>query len=104
MLLLDGRWTLADWGTVRRPSGQTTKVGRTRLSIGTPEFAAPELSEARTVPRSPATSTASAEYRLGLDRGDAEGQCAAASSAGALAQHRQGHHGYRSGAPPSDTW
>ncbi|MFD7446342.1 hypothetical protein [Streptomyces sp. NPDC059909] len=61
ILLLDGRWTLADWGIVRRPSGQTTKVGRPRLSIGTPEFAAPELSEACTVPRSPATTTASAE-------------------------------------------
>ncbi|AJC56982.1 serine/threonine-protein kinase [Streptomyces sp. 769] len=43
MLLLDGRWTLADWGVVRRPRGQTTKVGRTRHFIGTEEFAAPEL-------------------------------------------------------------
>ncbi|MFD5065712.1 protein kinase, partial [Streptomyces sp. NPDC058394] len=45
ILLLDGRWTLADWGIVRRPPGQTTKVGRTGLFIGTEGFAAPELSE-----------------------------------------------------------
>ncbi|WP_317619723.1 protein kinase domain-containing protein [Streptomyces akebiae] len=43
MLLLDGRWTLADWGVVRRPRGQTTKVGRTGHFIGTEGFAAPEL-------------------------------------------------------------
>ncbi|MEU9631628.1 hypothetical protein AB0D89_33240 [Streptomyces luteogriseus] len=42
---LDGCWTLADWGIVRRPRGQTTKVGRTGLYIGTEGFAAPELSE-----------------------------------------------------------
>jgi hypothetical protein len=45
ILCLDGRWTLADWGIVRRPRGQTTKVGRTGLYIGTEGFAAPELSE-----------------------------------------------------------
>lgn len=43
ILLLDTRWTLADWGVVRRPRGQTTKVGRTRSEIGTEGFAAPEL-------------------------------------------------------------
>ncbi|MGW6569810.1 AbiJ-related protein [Streptomyces sp. NPDC054975] len=42
ILLLDGRWVLADWGAVRRPPGQTTKVGRTRLGIGTEGFTAPE--------------------------------------------------------------
>ncbi|GHJ36041.1 protein kinase [Streptomyces sp. TS71-3] len=42
ILLLDKRWTLADWGIVRRPRGQTTKVGRTR-KIGTEGFGAPEL-------------------------------------------------------------
>jgi len=44
ILHFDGRWTLADWGIVRRPRGQTTKVGRTGLYIGTEGFAAPELS------------------------------------------------------------
>ncbi|WP_326790481.1 protein kinase domain-containing protein [Streptomyces sp. NBC_00151] len=44
ILYFDGRWTLADWGIVRRPRGQTTKVGRTGLCIGTEGFAAPELS------------------------------------------------------------
>lgn len=44
ILYFDGRWTLADWGIVRRPRGQTTKVGRTGLYIGTEGFAAPELS------------------------------------------------------------
>ncbi|MGQ7750869.1 protein kinase domain-containing protein [Streptomyces sp. WC2508] len=43
ILLLDGRWTLADWGVVRRPLGQTTKIGRTGHFIGTEGFAAPEL-------------------------------------------------------------
>lgn len=42
ILLLDGQWVLADWGAVRRPPGQTTKIGRTRLGIGTEGFAAPE--------------------------------------------------------------
>ena len=46
ILMLDGRWTLADWGLVRRPSGQTTKADRTRSSLGTEGFAAPELSAA----------------------------------------------------------
>ncbi|QOV33098.1 protein kinase [Streptomyces ferrugineus] len=44
ILHFDGRWTLADWGIVRRPRGQTTKAGRTGLYIGTEGFAAPELS------------------------------------------------------------
>ncbi|MFF1739448.1 AbiJ-related protein [Streptomyces mirabilis] len=44
ILYLDNRWTLADWGIVRRPRGETTKVGRTGTSIGTAGFAAPELS------------------------------------------------------------
>ncbi|NBM17847.1 protein kinase domain-containing protein [Streptomyces sp. GC420] len=43
ILLLDSQWTLADWGIVRRPRGQTTKAGRTRFEIGTEGFAAPEL-------------------------------------------------------------
>ncbi|MFB7275422.1 serine/threonine-protein kinase [Streptomyces sp. NPDC056244] len=43
MLLLDDRWTLADCGVVRRPRGQTTKIGRTGHFIGTEGFAAPEL-------------------------------------------------------------
>ncbi|MHC0432760.1 protein kinase domain-containing protein [Streptomyces sp. O3] len=43
ILLLHGRWTLADWGTVRRPRGQTTVAGRTGAYIGTPGFAPPEL-------------------------------------------------------------
>ncbi|WP_329470899.1 serine/threonine protein kinase [Streptomyces sp. NBC_01723] len=44
ILHLDNRWTLADWGIVRRPRGATTKVGRTGTSIGTLGFSAPELS------------------------------------------------------------
>jgi hypothetical protein len=44
ILYFDGRWTLADLGIVRRPRGQTTKVGRTGTYIGTEGFAAPELS------------------------------------------------------------
>ncbi|MFD5453627.1 protein kinase domain-containing protein [Streptomyces olivaceus] len=43
ILLLDGRWTLADWGIVRRPRGQTTGM-LTKDALGTEEFAAPELS------------------------------------------------------------
>ncbi|MEU8911725.1 protein kinase domain-containing protein [Streptomyces nigrescens] len=43
ILLLGSRWTLADWGIVRRPRGQTTKAGRTRFELGTEGFAAPEL-------------------------------------------------------------
>ncbi|MGW8863351.1 AbiJ-related protein [[Kitasatospora] papulosa] len=43
ILLLNNRWTLADWGIVRRPRGQTTQVGRTRFDLGTEGFAAPEL-------------------------------------------------------------
>jgi hypothetical protein len=45
ILLLDGRWRLADWGAVRRPHGQTTKIGRTAAAIGTEGFAAPELTD-----------------------------------------------------------
>ncbi|MET8128253.1 serine/threonine protein kinase [Streptomyces sp. NPDC005231] len=60
ILYLDGRWTLADWGIVRRPRGQTTKVGRTGLYIGTEGFAAPELSE------TPHDATASSDiYSMG---------------------------------------
>ncbi|MFJ1936652.1 protein kinase [Kitasatospora sp. NPDC088160] len=44
ILLLDGRWRLADWGLVRRPRGQTTSPDRTRFGVGSPGFAAPELS------------------------------------------------------------
>lgn len=43
ILLLDNKWTLADWGIVRRPRGQTTQEGRTRFELGTEGFAAPEL-------------------------------------------------------------
>ncbi|MFJ4321172.1 serine/threonine protein kinase [Streptomyces lavendulae] len=43
ILWLNGQWVLADWGTVRRPAGQTTKVGRTATGIGTAGFSAPEL-------------------------------------------------------------
>ncbi len=43
ILLLDGHWRLGDWGVVRRPRGQTTKVDRTRTEVGTDGFAAPEL-------------------------------------------------------------
>ncbi|MFE9859211.1 serine/threonine-protein kinase [Streptomyces sp. NPDC005780] len=60
ILCLDGRWTLADWGIVRRPRGQTTKVGRTGLHIGTEGFAAPELSQ------TPHEATASSDiYSIG---------------------------------------
>ncbi|MEU2358582.1 serine/threonine protein kinase [Streptomyces misionensis] len=60
ILYFDGRWTLADWGIVRRPRGQTTKVGRTGPYIGTEGFAAPELSEA------PHEATASSDiYSIG---------------------------------------
>ncbi|MEU6479224.1 hypothetical protein ABZ858_20510 [Streptomyces sp. NPDC047017] len=44
ILLLHGRWTLADWGTVRRARGRTTFIGRTGAYIGTLGFAPPELS------------------------------------------------------------
>lgn len=60
ILYFEGRWTLADWGIVRRPRGQTTKVGRTGLYIGTEGFAAPELSVA------PHEATASSDiYSIG---------------------------------------
>jgi serine/threonine protein kinase len=60
ILCLDGRWTLADWGIVCRPRGQTTKAGRTGLYIGTEGFAAPELSE------TPHEATASSDiYSIG---------------------------------------
>lgn len=44
ILVLDGRWALADWGIVRRPRGQTTFIGRTGAYMGTLGFAPPELS------------------------------------------------------------
>lgn len=45
LLWLDGRWVVADWGLGRRPRGQTTDAGRTRMgtAFGTEGFAAPEL-------------------------------------------------------------
>ncbi|GAA3265048.1 MULTISPECIES: serine/threonine-protein kinase [Streptomyces] len=44
VLLLDGRWAVADWGIARRPRGQTSTAGPlTRAGIGTQGFAAPEL-------------------------------------------------------------
>ncbi|MFE2492075.1 protein kinase [Streptomyces mirabilis] len=43
ILLLDGRWMVADWGIVRRPRGQTSTAGLlTTTTIGTEGFAAPE--------------------------------------------------------------
>lgn len=45
VLLLNGRWTVADWGIVRRARGETSTAGLvTRAGIGTEGFAAPELS------------------------------------------------------------
>lgn len=45
ILLLDGRWTVADWGIARRGRGETSTAGLlTRAGIGTEGFAAPELS------------------------------------------------------------
>ncbi|MEV0469152.1 serine/threonine-protein kinase [Streptomyces prunicolor] len=45
VLLLDGRWTVADWGIARRARGETSTAGPlTRAGIGTEGFAAPELS------------------------------------------------------------
>ncbi|UXX97395.1 serine/threonine protein kinase [Streptomyces sp. AD2-2] len=45
ILFLDGRWTVADWGIVRRPRGETSTAGLlTRAGIGTEGFASPELS------------------------------------------------------------
>ncbi|MFF0383005.1 protein kinase [Streptomyces sp. NPDC004286] len=55
ILHFEGRWTLADWGIVRRPRGQTTKVGRTGHFLGTEGFAAPELF------RAPHDATASSD-------------------------------------------
>ena len=45
VLLLEDRWVLADWGIVKRPSGQTTDAQRTRVGVflGSDGFAAPEL-------------------------------------------------------------
>ncbi|MFJ3310345.1 protein kinase [Streptomyces sp. NPDC086549] len=60
ILLFNGRWTLADWGIVRRPRGQTTKAGRTGHFLGTEGFAAPELF------RKPHEATASSDiYSIG---------------------------------------
>ncbi|MGX1471194.1 UNVERIFIED_CONTAM: hypothetical protein RKD50_000002 [Streptomyces canus] len=43
VLLLEGRWVVADWGIVRRPRGQTSTAGLlTTTAIGTEGFAAPE--------------------------------------------------------------
>jgi Protein kinase domain/Translation initiation factor IF-2, N-terminal region len=46
LLMLDGVWTVADWGVTRRPLGQTTNPDRTRVGepFGTDGWAAPELS------------------------------------------------------------
>lgn len=60
ILHFEGRWTLADWSIVRRPRGQTTKVGRTGHVLGTEGFAAPELF------RTPHEATASSDiYSIG---------------------------------------
>ncbi|WP_435271963.1 restriction endonuclease, SacI family [Streptomyces parvulus] len=47
ILLLDGRWVVADWGIVRRPRGMTTDPQRTRMGValGSAGFAAPELED-----------------------------------------------------------
>ncbi|URN13115.1 restriction endonuclease, SacI family [Streptomyces radiopugnans] len=47
ILLLDGRWVLADWGIVRRPRGMTTDPQRTKvgMALGSAGFAAPELED-----------------------------------------------------------
>ncbi|RYJ30999.1 serine/threonine protein kinase [Streptomyces sp. L-9-10] len=47
ILLLRGRWVLADWGIVRRPRGMTTDPQRTRkgMALGSEGFAAPELED-----------------------------------------------------------
>lgn len=44
VLLVNGRWTVADWGLGRRPRGETTHIGRTIVGefFGTYGFAAPE--------------------------------------------------------------
>ncbi|MET7927044.1 protein kinase [Streptomyces sp. NPDC005349] len=43
ILLLEGRWVIADWGIVRRPRGKTSTAGLlTTTAIGTEGFAAPE--------------------------------------------------------------
>ncbi|GAA3778115.1 protein kinase [Streptomyces chiangmaiensis] len=45
ILLLNGRWTVADWGIARRPRGETSiDKPLTNASIGSPGWAAPELS------------------------------------------------------------
>ncbi|MEV0529945.1 serine/threonine-protein kinase [Streptomyces sp. NPDC050439] len=62
ILLLDGRWTVADWGIVRRARGQSSAAGPlTGAEIGTLGFAPPELS---TDPHEGATP-ASDVYSLG---------------------------------------
>lgn len=45
LLILDGRWVVADWGLARRPRGMTSDPARTRTGTGygTVGFAAPEL-------------------------------------------------------------
>lgn len=47
ILLLEGRWTVGDWGLGRRPRGETSDPRRTRSGsgFGTEGFAAPELSD-----------------------------------------------------------
>ncbi|MFC9529026.1 protein kinase [Streptomyces sp. NPDC056975] len=62
ILLLNGRWTVADWGIARRPRGQTSvDKSLTNASIGSLGWAAPELS---TDPHDGATP-ASDIYSLG---------------------------------------
>jgi serine/threonine-protein kinase len=45
VLLLNGRWVVADWGLGRQPLGETSTPGRTRTGtgFGSEGFAAPEL-------------------------------------------------------------
>ncbi len=57
ILLLQGRWVVADWGLGRRPRGQTSVPRRTRTGsgFGSEGFAAPELLSGNPHDATPAT-------------------------------------------------
>lgn len=57
ILLLQGRWVIADWGLGRRPRGQTSVPRRTRTGsgFGSEGFAAPELLSGNPHDATPAT-------------------------------------------------
>lgn len=57
ILLLQGRWVVADWGLGRRPRGQTSVPARTRTGsgFGSEGFAAPELQSGNPHDATPAT-------------------------------------------------